>query len=295
MTLDVAEYSLSKHLVARSFGLAAGQYQEVNHLQQAIAHALLERLEMIKISPRRVLDLGSGPGTSSSLLAKQFRRATIVEMDISLPMLKQARKLAPRFFSRRQHLCADADRIALSDSSVEMVFSNLMLQWCNSLDRVLSEVRRVLQDNGLFIFSSFGPDTLVELRKSWQEADAEVHVNAFLDMHDIGDALISAGMENPVMECEWLTVNYDTVFDLMRDLKKLGAHNINSGRRKTLTGKQRLQAMVSAYEKYRVGGKLPASYEVIYGHAWMPASTRARRIDGQTHVFPVASLKSGKP
>jgi malonyl-CoA O-methyltransferase len=285
------EHLLEKQRIARSFSAAAKDYQLVDQLQQTVGDRLIERLELMKVKPGLVLDLGSGPGTSAAKLAKYYKKATIIESDISHSMLLQASKQSPRFFSRRRRLCSDAEMLGLKSASLDLVFSNLMLQWCNNLDLVLNETRRVLQPNALFIFSSFGPDTLMELRKSWQEVDQHIHVNAFVDMHDIGDALVRAGLENPVMETERITLNYENAFDLMRELKMLGAHNVNSGRRKTLTGKTRLQNMLAHYEKLRVEGKLPATYEVVYGHAWTPASMKARRIDEQTLAFPLSALK----
>ena len=289
-----AEYFLEKQLVSRAFGTAATNYHRVDQLQQTVAGRLLERLEYTKLRPALALDLGSGPGTSSARLARHFKKTVVIETDISCSMLLQSSKRSPRFFSRRRRFCTDAENMGLKSSSMDLVFSNLMLQWCDNLDLVFKEVHRVLKPNGLFIFSSFGPDTLMELRKSWQQVDQYVHVNAFADMHDVGDALIRAGLENPVMETENITLNYDDVQNLMRELKRLGAHNVNGGRRKTLTGKRRLQSMLSHYEHWRSEGKIPATYEVIYGHAWAPANVKARRIDEQTLAFPLAALKPVK-
>lgn len=285
------ERLLEKRQVARSFSAAAEDYQQVDQLQQIVGDRLVDRLGLMKMKPGRVLDLGSGPGTSSAKLAKHYDKALIIETDISHAMLLQAGKQAPRFFSRRRRVCADAEVLAIKSASIDLVFSNLMLQWCDNLELALKEVRRILRPNGLFIFSTFGPDTLKELRLSWRAVDENIHVNAFIDMHDIGDALIRTGLENPVMEAERITLNYKDVHSLMRDLKMLGAHNVNSGRRKTLTGKARLQKMLCNYEKWRVEGSLPATYEVVYGHAWAPASMKATRIDEQTLAFPVSALK----
>ncbi len=289
------KYVLDKRDISRSFSFAAQNYQLVNQLQQTVADRLLDRLGYINIEPRVVLDLGSGPGTSSSKLARRYRKANIIETDISLSMLREARRQAPRFFSRRKQACSDAEKLGFESGSFDLVFSSLMMQWCDDIDLVLQEAGRVLRPNGLFIFSTFGPDTLVELRQSWQEVDEDIHVNAFIDMHDIGDALIRLGMESPVMETEKIVLNYKSVQDLMRELKLLGAHNVNNGRRRTLTGKNRMQKMFSHYEKSRnQEGRLPATYEVIYGHAWLPATVQAKRLDEQTMVFPISALKSNR-
>ncbi len=285
------ESLLEKQQIARSFSAAAGAYHCVDHLQRTVAEGLVDRLGLMKLAPDLVLDLGSGPGTSSARLAKYFKKANILEIDFSLAMLLQASKQAPRFFSRRRRLCSAAETLGLKSASIDLVFSNLMLQWCGHLDLVFDEVRRVLRPGGLFIFSTFGPDTLKELRLSWGEDDQNVHVNTFVDMHDVGDALLRTGLENPVMEMERVTLGYADVYGLMRELKMLGAHNVNLGRRKTLTGKKRFQRMLLHYEQYRLEGKLPATYEIIYGHAWAPTAISARQLDEYTHAFPVASLK----
>ena len=290
MSVDENAYALEKRQVARSFGLAANQYELVNQLQRTVADRLIERLDYFKLKPSTILDLGSGPGTSAKKLSKYYKKTNVIEVDISLQMLSHSASNSPRFFSKRSRLCSDAEALAVKSRSVGMVYSNLMLQWCNNLDLAFTEASRVLLPNGLLLFSTFGPDTLKELRKSWQQVDEDIHVNAFVDMHDIGDALIRTGMENPVMETETITLQYRDVKALMRELKMIGAHNINNGRRKTLTGKTRLQSMLSHYEQLRVNEYLPATYEVIYGHAWKPAMVSASKIDAQTHSFPVTAI-----
>ncbi|NKB36305.1 MAG: malonyl-ACP O-methyltransferase BioC [Gammaproteobacteria bacterium] len=298
MSGEQRDYDISKFEVRRHFGKAAASYDKASRLQRMVRERLLERLELIKLKPERILDLGSGPGHAASKLVRLYKQARVLEVDISEAMLSFSASKAPRFFGKRQRLCADVEQLGVKDNSVDLVYSNLMLQWSRDLDRAFVEVNRILNNNGLFMFSTFGPDTLLELRKSWQVVDDKVHVNAFVDMHDVGDALIRAGFENPVMEVENITVHYDTVMQIMRDLKTLGANNANSGRRRTLTGKNRLKTMAEEYEKLRAKGKLPVTYEVIYGHAWLPKATQSRRVDDNTVVFPLTGLKAkhrGKP
>jgi malonyl-CoA O-methyltransferase len=200
------------------------------------------------------------------------------------------------FFARRfkghGFVCADVERLPLADASVDLVFSNLTLQWCN-LDAAFAEFRRVLRPDGLLLFTSMGPDTLKELRASWAAADGEVHVNSFMDMHDVGDALVRARLADPVMDVEHLTVTYGEVERLLRDLKAIGAHNVNAGRPRGLMGRQRYAAMRSAYERYRRDGVLPATYEVVYGHAWAPAHVPAQRnADGEARIS-MGQFKAG--
>jgi len=236
-------------------------------LQAKVGDELLERLEPFDFRPALILDLGAGTGRLSARLKRRYRRSRVVALDLAPGMLVRAasRRAWLRPFDR---VCADAARLPLAAESADVVFSNLMLQWCDPPDRVLAEVRRVLKPQGFFAFTTFGPDTLKELRSAWGEADARTHVNRFLDMHDVGDALARAGFTEPVLDVDRLTLTYGDVRSLMRDLKSIGAHNVTAGRWRALTGKGRLQHMMDRYETYRRDGRLPATYEVIYGAAW---------------------------
>lgn len=269
-SVDVA-YQIDTKQVRHAFNGAAKNYDVYALLQKTVADRILESFDHIKIKPSLILDLGSGTGYGSRQLKQQFKKAQIYQIDLSTQMLKRSREQSSRFFSKNHFLCADAKQIPLPDNSFDLVFSSLMLQWCNDPDVVFAEVHRILKPEGIFLFTSFGPDTLKELRESWRQVDEDVHVNAFKDMHDMGDGLIRNGMDAPVLSTEHLVLTYDKCTQLMRDLKKIGAHNVNQGRRKTLTGKQRLQKVINQYESFRHASqdnKLPATYEVIYGHAW---------------------------
>ncbi|MCK5092141.1 MAG: methyltransferase domain-containing protein, partial [Gammaproteobacteria bacterium] len=164
----------------------------------------------------------------------------------------------------------DAEILPLKENSCDLIFSNLTLQWCNDLNNTFKEFSRVLKPGGLLLFTSFGPDTLIELRSSWAAVDDFQHVSGFIDMHHVGDALLNAGLADPVMDTENFTLTYSDVYKLMRDLKAVGARNAVYGRNHSLTGKQHLKAMIEEYEKYRCDGVIPATYEVVYGHAWAP-------------------------
>lgn len=263
-------YKIERRSVASAFNAAAKNYDAVALLQQTVADRLFESFDLIKINPASILDMGSGTGYGSRKLKQRFKKARFYQADISGEMLKTARKQSPRHFSKNHFVCADAVQMPIKENQFDLVFSSLMLQWCNDLDRVFAEVKRILKPGGLFLFASFGPDTLKELRECWQQADDHVHVNAFVDMHDIGDSLMRNGMDAPVLSIEHIVLIYDDCIQLMRELKSIGAQNINEGRRKTLTGKQRLNQVVSRYESFRTNHKLPATYEVVYGHAWRP-------------------------
>ena len=256
-----------KILARRSFESAAAAYDQASALQQEVGQRLLQRLDLVKIQPDRILDLGSGTGQCIPDLLARYKKAQVVALDIALPMLWRARKRG-RWLRKPRCVCADAERLPFADSSFDLVFSNLMLQWCVELEVVFTELQRVLRPGGLLLFTSFGPDTLRELRGSWQQVDGYSHVNAFADMHDVGDALLRTRFADPVMDVERLTVTYADVWKLMRELKQIGAHNVTAGRPRGLTGKARMQRLVGAYEQYRSQGVLPASYEIVNGHAW---------------------------
>jgi malonyl-CoA O-methyltransferase len=187
-------------------------------------------------------------------------------------------------------VCADAAVLPLRGGSTDLVFSNLMLQWCTDPETVFRECARVLRPGGLLTFTSFGPDTLRELRAAWAEADRYTHVNRFIDMHDLGDALLRAGLAEPVMDAERFTLTYADVRALMLDLKAIGAHNVNAGRARGLTGRHAIERMTAAYDRSRRDGRLPATYEVVYGQAWSPAeAARPRSNAGETRI-PIARI-----
>lgn len=269
--MDNNSYQLDKSLVRASFDKAAPHYEKVAVLQREVGQRMMQRLELIKITPDQVLDIGSGTGVQSNLLAENFQHAQITSMDLSINMLHQGKKKArqPHEHTRTiKHVCGDAERLPFANESIDFIFSNLTLQWCNNLDYTFFEFQRVLKPGGLLLFSTLGPDTLHELRASWQSVDDHSHVNAFMDMHDIGDGLMRFFFADPVMDVENITLTYQDTYKLMKDLKTLGAHNVTAGRPAGLMTKSRLLKMQAAYEQYRNNGVLPASYEVIYGHAW---------------------------
>jgi malonyl-CoA O-methyltransferase len=229
-------------------------------------------MDPMRLVPRRLLDLGCGTGYAFDVLAKRFPSAALVGLDLAPAMLARAQRRPPwwrRMLGARRPalVCADAERLPLADGCVDLVFSNLTLQWCDPA-RVFAEAARVLAPGGLVLFSSFGPDTLMELRAAFAEADGAPHVNRFVDMHDLGDALVHAGFADPVMETERITLEYDTVLAVARDLKAIGAVNSLPSRARGLPGRNRWRRMTQAYERFRRGGVLPATWEVVYGHAW---------------------------
>ena len=272
--------NLSRKAAQRSFERAAQTYDEAAVLQREIADRLLERLDYIKgFSPTTMLDLGCGTGYCHKVLKKKYPAAEVIGIDLAYPMLSQFRQslsaneknLNEQALNEQQRLvCADAEKIPLADNSMDLVISNLALQWCNPVD-VFEECYRVLRPGGLFMFSTFGPDTLKELRQAWTSLDNKPHVHDFIDMHILGDILASVNYKDPVMDTDILVMTYPDVPAVLRDLKAIGAHNVAVNRERGLTGKELFSRFRSAYEALSVKGKMPATYEVVYGHSWVLA------------------------
>ncbi len=280
--------TLDKRALRAAFDRAAAGYDAAAVLQREIGERLLARLDYVKLAPQRILDLGCGTGFALPALARRYRAATLLGLDLAPAMTRAAReRCRPRLpfglgarFSRCRFITADAEALPVASRSIDLVFSNLALQWCDP-QRAFAECRRVLRPGGLLLFASFGPDTLKELRAAWRAVDADTHVHSFTDMHDLGDALLHAGLADPVMDMEPLTLTYADVGAVLRDLKGVGAHNVASGRPAALTGKSRFMRFRAAYENFRhADGRIPATYEVVYGHAWA-ADTRGEESGGE--------------
>lgn len=272
----------SRSHIQQHFNHAAVSYDEAAVLQKQVAAHVDERLDLITLEPKTILDVGAGTGLLTEKLAERYPHAKLIGLDLSAQMLQQAQQRLhkPRFTWMPKAISslwqtpsadlinADANQLPLADNSVDLIVTNLMLQWCDDLDKVFAELRRVLRPEGLIMLTTFGPDTLRELRQAWAEVDGEEHVNAFIDMHDIGDALIRNGFGQPVMDVEHFTLTYEKPMGVLKDLKAIGATNASQGRAKGLTGKQRFTRMLDAYDAQRQQGLIPATYEVIHGHAW---------------------------
>jgi malonyl-CoA O-methyltransferase len=274
--------------VRDSFDRASASYEAAAVLQAQVAEELLQRVAFFQFEPSLVVDLGAGTGRAAAELKRRYRRATVIALDVAPGMLREARR-HQRWLRRFERVCGDVMRLPFADSSVDIAFSNLLLQWCGDLDVALGEVRRVLKPDGFFAFTTFGPDTLRELRAAWATVDGYSHVNTFIDMHDVGDALTRAGLTEPVLDVERVTLTYTDALEVMRQLKTIGAHNVTAGRPRGLVGRVRLQRVQAAYEPLRRNGLLPATYEIVYGAAWGSAGKRASSVvAGEVRIPPSA-------
>lgn len=268
---------LDNKKIASVFGGVAGRYDAAAVLQQEVARRLIGRLGFFEIEAQTVVDLGTGTGYFASQL-RQYYSAQVIGVDFSEGMLRYAQQQK----SDLNLVCADAQYLPFESKTIDLVFSNLMLQWCPDITKVFKEVARILKPGGLFVFSTLGPDTLYELRESWAQIDSYQHVNSFIDMHHIGDGLFASNLLNPVVDRDYITVAYNKVDRLLRDLRDLGANQVlakPSERMPGLLGKTAYQAFIKAYEKFRdEKGGFPATYEVIYGSAWAPQPEEKKEV-----------------
>jgi malonyl-CoA O-methyltransferase len=272
----------------RAFEHAAATYDASAVLQREVGQRMAERLGLMKLQPATILDVGCGTGDALSELAARYPQAFVVGLDSAYSMLETARRrtgaarasersLFARWFGARANragepalVCADAGGLPVAPDSIDLLWSNLTLQWINEIEAAFAEFHRVLRPDGLLLFTTLGPDTLKELRSAFAEVDQATHVSRFIDMHDVGDMLAHAGFADPVMDMETITLTYDDATTMMRELKAIGARNATLGRPRGLIGRARWQRVLAGLERFRRDGRLPATFEVVYGHAWKP-------------------------
>lgn len=273
-----------KNATRQYFEKLASNYDAAAFLQLEIAKRMGERLDYIKHQPKVVLDAGCGTGFITKDLLKRYPKSQVLALDIALNMTRKTKALGG-WLRKPKLICADAEAMPLKPESVDLVVSNLMIQWSNDLNKMFADFHSVLAPNGLLLFSTFGADTLKEMKESWASVDETLHTNAFVDMHEIGDALLKAGFINPVTDMELITMTYSNVGQLMKDIKQIGASNTESNSSKGLMGKQKLKAFEQAYEQFKTAdGLYPASWEIIYGHAWVGEGLK---LDGFEKFIPI--------
>ncbi len=279
---------IDRRQVRRSFARAAESYDEAGILQAEVSRRLLERLDWLALEPRRILDLGSGTGLALAPLTARYPQAEVIGLDLTPAMLQVARA---RPWTGGL-ICADAASLPFPDQSFDLIFSNLAIHWSPALDAVLAEVRRVLRHPGVFTFTTPGPGSYRELRRAWLAVDEAPHVLPFPEMHALGDGLLQAGLAEPVLDTETLTLRYRDFGGLVADLRATGTTNASGGRRAGLMGRQAWSRLVAAYEENRdVDGLLPATVEVVYGQAWSAGAARGRRAPGTEITVPLDALR----
>lgn len=255
-----------QRLVGRAFARAAAGYDAVAHLQRDVGDALLENLPRLELSPVRLLDVGAGTGYCTRKLLQRYPRARLTALDLAHGMLLQCRAGSGegRSFSL---VCGEAESLPLRGTCMDLVVSNLALQWCRELPVALAEFRRVLRPGGVQAFSTFGPATLQELREAWARVDGHSHVLEFPAARQVAAALAVAGFREVSVQSRVRVVTYSSVEALMRELKGLGASNRSPRRPRHLVGKRAMGAMIEAYEERSKGGRIPASFEIIHAYA----------------------------
>lgn len=278
--------------VRRRFDRAAATFDNADFVHAQTRDGLFARLEGVTVDAAAVVDLGCATGAATKPLGKRFRGARIFAVDFSQAMLDRCTS-KQGWLSKTSVVLADAAELPFDDHSIDVVFSNLLLPWIDDPARVAAEVSRVLRKEGLFIFSTLGPDSLIELRRAWQSVDDDPHVNAFLDMHDIGDSLVRAGLRDPVLDVDHLSIRYEDPARLFADLTASGARNSLRHRRPALTGKSRFRALTKALGDATSESGLNIELEIVYGHCW-GSGQRTRpgeaRIDAGT--IPVRKRRS---
>lgn len=273
-----ASYAIDSRSARRNADAAAAGYLDAAKLEQEVGARMLERLDYVKLRPRRILDAGSGPSPQAAQLAQRYRGTQIVALDFSLPMLRQSkpagllRRLTGR--DRRLAVCADMARLPLVSGSFSLAWSNMALHWVADPPVALREFHRVLEIDGLLMFSTVGPDTLRELRSAFSRASAPAHVHSFIDMHDLGDMLVAAGFAAPVMDTETVTLTYPGVDAMTADLRATGQTCALASRSRGLFGVRSWRQVRASLEQCVRDGRLPATIEVVYGHAWKAAPRR---------------------
>ncbi len=282
--------AIDPRAVRRHFARAAATYDAAAVLQREVGARMAERLDIVRLAPGAILDAGCGTGEALPELAARYPKAGRVALDIALPMLARARSRAEEGRSVMSRLlapigvasvaaphfaCGDIAALPFAHGVFGLVWSNLALQWVSDLPRAIAEFHRVLEVGGLLAFTTFGPDTLKELRAAFDGVDAHPHVSRFADMHDVGDLLVHTGFADPVLQMEMITLTYADAPAMTRELKAIGATNAMRGRGRGLMGRERWHKALLALLRTRADdGRIPATFEVIYGHAWKAAPTR---------------------
>ena len=260
---------LDKQAVKNFFNRAAKSYDNSAIMQQEVQNRLIERLQYMRHQPETVIDVGCGTGKAIRNLQKAYPRARVHAVDLAAQMLSRASSRY-RLLSKKRLVVADMEQLPFAAQSFDLVFSSLALPWCNDLKTTLREFARVSRPGALLLFSSFGPATLRELAVSWQAFDARPHVHRFIDMHDVGDAMMATGFTQPVVDAETIRVEYRAFRGLLDDLQNGGSSNADVGRRRGLTTPRQLRALEQSYREHGFEqDRFVASYEVVYGHAWV--------------------------
>lgn len=279
---------LDRKTIIAAFNKAAHSYDSTAIIQKEIADRLLDRLELVRLEPKVIVDIGARTGYTSQVLAQHYPEAQILALDWAENLLAQAQNTAPNAL----RICAAPENLPLPAQSADLIIANLTWHWLDDHARCLQEWRRLLKPGGLLLFTTCGPDTFYELRASFAAVDEQAHVHLFLDMHDIGDALLAAQFADPVMQAEHICFTYSAPAGLFRDLRSTGVTNALIARRRSLTGKKRWQKMLAEYAKFSSAENgWPATVEVIYGLGWAGELPGAYPDEQGEIVVPISQIR----
>ncbi len=236
-------------------------------VQKEVIKRLIDRMSLINILPSSIIDIGSGVGLSSEPLLKSYTESNLIMYDHSVDALKNS---VIDENERVNIVCGEFKSLPFENDSFDIVFSSSSLHWEDDINLSFSEIYKILKPGGLFFFSTYGPDTLTELRSAWESVDNRRHVNDFYDMHDIADLMLNLEFMDTVVDSERIIIKYDSVTHIQKDLKNIGSHITKKQERSgSLYSKGKMEAMYREYENFRhQDGLLPVTYEVIYGHGW---------------------------
>jgi malonyl-CoA O-methyltransferase len=277
-----------KSEICNAFNAHAFEYEKVARVQKEIGERLFERLDMLIMSPKYILDLGCGTGFFTKMLRKRYPKACIVGLDIAQMMLKQAKK-SQTYFKSWSLVQADMLSMPFPSGLFDLVFANQAIHWGMPLGGMMRELNRVMNAKGCLMFTTLGPDTFRELRDAWATVNEYAHTNAFKDMHELGDVLLAEHFIDPVVDMEILEVHYASLSKLLRALKTQGVRNIHPNRNPGLTGRQAFGRFEAAMAGFRTEqGQFPLTYEVVYGHAWKGLLNRTT--EGTETFFPISQL-----
>ena len=253
--------------IRRRFDRVAGTFDQADFVHAATRDGLLQRIEPLLVDATTVVDLGCASGGAARQLQKRFPKAKLLGVDLAHKMLQEARS-RKSWLAKSRFLQADARRLPFANESVDVVFSNQLLPWIANPDQVFVEVARVLKKGGVFAFATLGPDSLLEISRAWRQIDDGLHVSRFPDMHNLGDGLVGAGLRDPVLDVDRLTVSYESCDAMLADLSASGARNALQDRSRALTGRRKFRGMLAALEATATGGKIALELELVYGHCW---------------------------
>ena len=260
---------IDKEYKRKVFNRNAKTYDEYSSLQNKISDNLFKKLDLIEVRPNFILDLGCGTGRNGGILKEKYQNIRLINYDFSINMLQEAKKNQHKVLgAKSEFICGDIEKLSFSENTFDVIWSTSSLQWCNNLSDIFKRAKLILKPGGLFIFSTFGPNTLFELKNVTKRISNYQKTNNFLDVLSIKDKLVKEGFSNPVIDSEEFCLTYQNINKLFLDLRKIGATSGFKSKKIGLSGKSFLKLISDGYKEYSYDGIYPATYEPVYCYAW---------------------------